>query len=152
MLLKEKNRDLLFFAEWNAADRVHNNADLTFLEGHLLLEYMLESRNVISSILRYQTYFCTMEINLGSPNWQDYISNEYVFTSKKWDWSHGPLSAHSAAIKINWYYTPFHSPPHMVFRVLLLIGKSFDNDQRRKYACFTRAIIHDFFQNPVFCM
>ena len=68
MLLKEKNRDLLFFAEWNAADRVHNNADLTFLEGHLLLEYMLESKNVISSILRYQTYFCTMEINLGSPN------------------------------------------------------------------------------------
>ena len=43
-------------------------------------------------------------------------------------------------------YTPFHSAPHMVFRVLLLIGKSFDNDQRRKYACFTRAIIHDFFR------
>ena len=46
--------------------------------------------NVILSILRSLMNFCTMEMILGSQNWQDYISNGCVHPSIKWVlWSDG---------------------------------------------------------------
>ena len=41
--------------------------------------------NVILLILWSQMDFCTMEMILGSQNWQGYISNGFVYPLLKWD-------------------------------------------------------------------
>ena len=42
-------------------------------------------RNVILSILRSRNHFHSIEFDLGSQNWQGYISNRCVYPLFKWD-------------------------------------------------------------------